>query len=131
MISLRIQKGKGEGQREKAGDPKGKRERAKGKAYNQREKGKAGDPKGKREKEKTRNLTRDSTRQPDRAHARTTRNETISRLCSLPPTSDIKNVNLGYGAQTNIKEWVSNADSSSRSAAADLEAADLEASKSA
>jgi hypothetical protein len=54
----------------------------------QREKGKADAYKGKRQRPHTRNLTRDVTRQPDRAHARTTRNETTSRLCSLPPTSD-------------------------------------------
>ena len=47
----------------------------KGKAYDKREKGKAGDPKGKRERHKTRNLIRDPTRHPDRAHARTTRND--------------------------------------------------------
>ena len=47
----------------------------KGKAYDKREKGKAGDPKGKRERQKTENLIRDPTRQPDRAHARTTRND--------------------------------------------------------
>merc|ERR1711966_515595 len=47
----------------------------KGKAYDKREKGKAGDPKGKRERQKTENLIRDPTRHPDRAHARTTRND--------------------------------------------------------
>ena len=47
----------------------------KGKAYDKREKGKAGDPKGKRERPKTENLIRDPTRHPDRAHARTTRND--------------------------------------------------------
>merc|ERR1711966_297101 len=47
----------------------------KGKAYDKREKGKAGDPKGKRERPKTLNLIRDPTRHPDRAHARTTRND--------------------------------------------------------
>ena len=47
----------------------------KGKAYDKREKGKAGDPKGKRERQKTENLIRDPTRHPDRAHARTSRND--------------------------------------------------------
>ena len=47
----------------------------KGKAYDKREKGKAGEVKGKRERPQTRNLIRDPTRQPDRAHARTTRND--------------------------------------------------------
>ena len=47
----------------------------KGKAYDKREKGKAGDPKGKRERPQTENLIRDPTRHPDRAHARTTRND--------------------------------------------------------
>ena len=47
----------------------------KGKAYDKREKGKAGGVKGKRERPKTENLIRDPTRHPDRAHARTTRND--------------------------------------------------------
>ena len=47
----------------------------KGKAYDKREKGKAGAPKGKRERPQTGNLIRDPTRHPDRAHARTTRND--------------------------------------------------------
>ena len=47
----------------------------KGKAYDKREKGKAGGVKGKRERHKTGNLIRDPTRHPDRAHARTTRND--------------------------------------------------------
>ena len=47
----------------------------KGKAYDKREKGKAIARKGKRENPQTLNLTRDVTRQPDRAHARTTRND--------------------------------------------------------
>ena len=47
----------------------------KGKAYDKREKGKAGGVKGKRERHQTGNLIRDPTRQPDRAHARTTRND--------------------------------------------------------
>ena len=47
----------------------------KGKAYDKREKGKAGAVKGKRERPQTENLIRDPTRHPDRAHARTTRND--------------------------------------------------------
>merc|ERR1711966_573691 len=47
----------------------------KGKTYDKREKGKAGAVKGKRERPKTGNLIRDPTRHPDRAHARTTRND--------------------------------------------------------
>ena len=47
----------------------------KGKAYDKREKGKAIARKGKREYPPTLNLTRDVTRQPHRAHARTTRND--------------------------------------------------------
>ena len=47
----------------------------KGKAYDKREKGKAGAVKGKRERPQTKNLIRDPTRHPDRAHARTTRND--------------------------------------------------------
>jgi len=57
-------------------------------------KGKGKTSHGKREKGegRDRKLSRNSTLQPDRAHARThertKRNETISRLVSLPPTSD-------------------------------------------
>ena len=47
----------------------------KGKAYDKREKGKAGEAKGKMERPGTGNLIWDPTRQPDRAHARTTRND--------------------------------------------------------
>ena len=66
----------------------------KGKAYDKREKGKASGVKGKRERQRTGNLIRDPTRHPDRAHARTTRNDfPVRGAClkanSLPPTSDL------------------------------------------
>ena len=55
--------------------------------------GKAAGRKREKGQGRDREFALDLTRQPDRAHARThartTRNETISRLVSLPPTSDL------------------------------------------
>ena len=85
----------------------------KGKAYDKREKGKAGGVKGKRDRPQTRNLIRDPTRQPDRAHARTTRNDFpvrggLPKGELTPPNLRFRPIHLGPGLMGPCYVFVTN-----------------------